>query len=223
MDLCVHTNQPNVYFDGGYVKLQYDSSVFGPNIVNSGNLDVSLCPEFQNGSYTIHAVYDTSTNNVKVLGGIAFVNTLQRVLLDTTPKPFLHLSFSVTLDSFPHKVVFLTHSTAGAPTYTHTANTSYMSYFNFNQIVHTPSDTLTIRGRNFGNAKGEVFFMAADDGGQSYLRGLDDQYHIAWTDTLIKVIVPSMVYKGYENESKNWSGAPVQGLSKSRRPTGTQR
>jgi len=124
----VHTNKPNVYFDGGYVKLQYDSSVFGTNIVTSGNLDVSLCTEFQNDSYTIHIVYDTSANIVKVLGGIAFVNTLQRVLLDTIPKPFLHFSFSVSLDSFPNKVVFNTYNTAGNPTYAQTANASYLSY-----------------------------------------------------------------------------------------------
>ena len=237
VDLQVHTNQPDVYFDGGYVKLQYDTSVFSPYIVANGNLDVSLCAEFQNGSYAIHNAYDTSANNVKVLAGLDFINSLQRVLLDTVPKPFLHLSFAVTLDTIPHKVVFKTLSTVGNPTYAQTANVYYMIYSDFSQIIHASSDTLTIpmnqvpviygldsqykiagvgdtltiRGKNFGNAKGEVFFKAADDGGLSYLRGLDDQYHISWTDTLIKVIVPALVYKGYENEAKKWSGGACSG------------
>ena len=47
MDIRIRTNQPNVYFDGGYVKLQYDTSVFSSYIAVNGNLDVSLCPEFQ--------------------------------------------------------------------------------------------------------------------------------------------------------------------------------
>lgn len=226
-----------MYFDGGYVKLQYDSSVFGTNIVTSGNLDVSLCTEFQNDSYTIHIVYDTSANIVKVLGGIAFVNTLQRVLLDTIPKPFLHFSFSVSLDSFPNKVVFNTYNTAGNPTYAQTANASYLSYYAFNQIVHIPSDTLiipglrnpiiigldnqnkiagvgdtlTILGKNFGSTRGEVFFREADKGGKRFMFGLDDCYHLLWSDTMIKVLVPSLVYKGYDNEDRIWTGGACSG------------
>ncbi|MDR2011356.1 MAG: T9SS type A sorting domain-containing protein [Bacteroidales bacterium] len=73
-------------------------------------------------------------------------------------------------------------------------------------------DTLVIRGYNFGNTKGILKFSTADDGGQTFLNALDDQYYIEWTDTVIKVIVPSLVYKGYEDDPyKKWSGGAGTG------------
>lgn len=84
------------------------------------------------------------------------------------------------------------------------------------------SDTLTIRGFHFGDPKGEFLFKAADNGGQSYLLGLDDQYHLFWSDTLIRVIVPSLVYKGYENniETNYCSGGAGTGYVKIQTSTG---
>ena len=41
--------------------------------------------------------------------------------------------------------------------------------------------------------------------------GLDDCYHLLWSDTLIKVLVPSLVYKGYENEDRVWTGGACSG------------
>lgn len=80
------------------------------------------------------------------------------------------------------------------------------------------SDTLTIQGYNLGNEHGSLHFTAADAGGlmanpsdPTFLKGLDDQYMLVWSDTLIKVIVPSVVYQGYEDDVPNYSGGAGTG------------
>lgn len=242
VDLCVHTNQNNVYFDGGHVRVVYDTLAFGINVANTGLFDVSFCPDFTNSSYCLYNVNNIHHNTLDILSGLNFEpDQLQRVLLDTLPKPFLHLSFVVNLDSVSHNIVFQNVAATGEPTYANSANAYFFDYDYFDHIFYLPSetvelpdnrtptilekditpkiagigDTLSIRGVNFGNTKGELFFKAADDGGQNYLRGLDDQYHLYWSDTLIQVIVPSMVYKGYENIiDNNWSDGAGTGYVK---------
>lgn len=231
--MCVHTNQSNVYFDGGHIRVQYDTSVFKPNIVNTGFFNASFGSDFQTDNYCFYGSNNISANTLDITAGITY-NTLQRVLLDTFPKPFLHLAFAVNPDSASHGVAFQTVTAPyGNPTYATSSNAQFNQYYDFDTIIHLPSniftfpnilnpiilemdsipkiagvgDTLTIRGFNFGDIKGDVFFKAADKGGQSYLLGLDDQYHLQWNDTLIKVIVPSLVYKGYENNT----GRPYSG------------
>jgi len=239
VDLCVHTNQNNVYFDGGHVRVVYDTLAFGINVANTGLFDVSFGPDFTNSSYCLYNVNNINHNTLDILSGLDFEpDQLQRVLLDTLPKPFLHLSFVVNLDSVSHNVVFQNVAATGEPTYANSANAYFFDYYYFDHIFylssetielpndHTPTilekdvtpkiagigDTLNIRGINFGDAKGEVFFKAADNGGQNYLRGLDDQYHLYWSDTLIQVLVPSLVYKGYESlVNHNWSGGAGSG------------
>jgi hypothetical protein len=88
-------------------------------------------------------------------------------------------------------------------------------------------DTLAIRGYHFGNVRGSVYFTAADRGGivpntmeTDFLKGLDIQYYGPWSDTLIKVIVPSRVYQGYANDIPNSSGGAGTGPVKIRTATG---
>ncbi len=68
-------------------------------------------------------------------------------------------------------------------------------------------DILTINGKNFGSQKGKVLFSSADKGGfkndgrVAYLHGLNDNYIISWSDTKIRVKVPSRVTEGYNGIS----------------------
>jgi len=239
VDVCVHTNQSNVYFDGGHIRVLYDTSVFKPNIANTGFFNATFGSDFQTDNYCFYGSYNFSANTLDITAGINYGYTLQRVLLDTVPKPFLHLAFAVNPDSISHGVAFQTLTAPyGNPTYATSSNAQFNQYHDFDTIIHLPSDiftfpnilnpiilemdstpkiagvgdTLTIRGLNFGDTKGDVFFKAADNGGQSYLLGLDDQYHLQWNDTLIKVIVPSLVYKGYDNNiGKPYSGGAGSG------------
>ena len=234
VDLCVHTNQNNVYFDGGRIGVVYDTAAFGASVENSELFDISFCPEFMDSCYRIYSLLNSTYNTLNITSGIIPIANMQRVLLDSVPKPYLHLSFAIKLDVVQHGVIFQTITNSNnMPTYAHAANAYFWDYYDFDHIFHLPSDTiivfdnntpvilemdntpkiagigdtLCIRGINFGNTKGEVFFKAADDGGQSYLPGLDDQYHLYWSDTLIQVIVPSLVYKGYDSITRYSGGA----------------
>ncbi|MDR2835899.1 MAG: hypothetical protein LBV69_06875, partial [Bacteroidales bacterium] len=74
-------------------------------------------------------------------------------------------------------------------------------------------DILTINGRGFGNTRGAVQFspvtkdsIVAD--GNTFLKGLDDQYYVSWTNEEIKIQVPSLVYDWYDlYESQPAKGA----------------
>lgn len=239
VDVQVHTNQSNVYFDGGHIRIKYDTSIFHPNIANSGFFSASFCSDFQSDSYYLYGSSNPTANTLDIMAGLDYVPVLQRVLLDTVPKPFLHLAFAVNLDSASHGVAFQTVTAPyGNPTYATSTNAQFDQYYDFDNIIHLPSDTfefhnnhiptilqmdsipkiagvgdtLIIRGLNFGDTIGKVLFKSADDGGQTYLLDLDNQYYLTWSDTLIKVIVPSIVYKGYEqNIGRPYSGGAGSG------------
>ena len=226
VDLCVHTNRTNVFFDGGSICVVYDTTAFGTEIANTESFDVSFCSEFISDSYWLISSTNVTPNTLSVFGAFMPVPNMQRVELDTNPKPFLHLSFVVDLDSAESEIYFQTVNTKDySLMYSDSATAPTDIHIYFDHIFHLSSDTirlpnnhtpvilskdsttkfagigdtLSIRGINFGETKGEVFFKAADDGGQNYLRGLDDQYHLYWSDTLIQVLVPSLVYKGYDS------------------------
>ncbi|MBR3572971.1 MAG: T9SS type A sorting domain-containing protein [Bacteroidales bacterium] len=239
MDVQVHTNQSNVYFDGGHIRIKYDTSIFHPNIANSGFFSASFCSDFQSDSYYLYGSSNPTANTLDIMAGLDYVPVLQRVLLDTVPKPFLHLAFAVNLDSASHGVAFQTVTAPyGNPTYATSTNAQFDQYYDFDNIIHLPSDTfkfhnnhmptilqmdsipkiagvgdtLIIRGLNFGDTIGKVLFKSADDGGQTHLLDLDDQYYLTWSNSLIKVIVPSIVYKGYEhNVGRPYSGGAGSG------------
>ena len=239
VDVQVHTNQSNVYFDGGHIRIKYDTSIFHPNIANSGFFSASFCSDFQSDSYYLYGSSNPTANTLDIMAGLDYVPVLQRVLLDTVPKPFLHLAFAVNLDSASHGVAFQTVTAPyGNPTYATSTNAQFDQYYDFDNIIHLPSDTfkfhnnhmptilqmdsipkiagvgdtLIIRGLNFGDTIGKVLFKSADDGGQTHLLDLDDQYYLTWSNSLIKVIVPSIVYKGYEhNVGRPYSGGAGSG------------
>ena len=105
---------------------------------------------------------------------------------------------------------------------------AYNSLKNYDQVIFTPTalpaitnlsptsivagtdQTLTITGTNFGTQRGTVCFKGADDGGANYLKGLDEQYYVTpndWSNTQIKVKVPSYVSKTFQNDTTKMGGA----------------
>ncbi|MDR2836798.1 MAG: T9SS type A sorting domain-containing protein, partial [Bacteroidales bacterium] len=63
-------------------------------------------------------------------------------------------------------------------------------------------DILTITGNNFGTQRGRVLFSPVNSdtlvaNGLTFLENLDEQYYVSWSNTEIKVIVPSCVIDGY--------------------------
>jgi hypothetical protein len=72
-----------------------------------------------------------------------------------------------------------------------------ISDFSPDSITAGTGEILTIRGQNFGAARGtgQVEFPNANDGGSSYISPLDSDY-ILWRDDMIQVKVPSLASSG---------------------------
>ena len=71
-------------------------------------------------------------------------------------------------------------------------------------------EVITITGTNFGINKGKVFYTNADDGGNSFIKDLDQSsYIVSWTNTEIKVKVPSFQYDPVANETRGAGSGPI--------------
>ena len=68
-------------------------------------------------------------------------------------------------------------------------------------------DTLEIKGRNFGTTGGYVAFKDANRGEHRYTFGLESQYRLTWTDTLIRVLIPSYIGAGYVGSDPGCAGS----------------
>ncbi|HPX75786.1 MAG TPA: T9SS type A sorting domain-containing protein [Bacteroidales bacterium] len=87
-------------------------------------------------------------------------------------------------------------------------------------------DILTINGNNFGNQPGKVLFSSADKGGfvsdtVAYLKGLNNCYIDFWSDTAIRVIVPSLVKDGYNDITPPFQDGAGSGKIKIKTASGT--
>jgi hypothetical protein len=225
-DLMASSDNSNIYFDGATARIEYDTTIFGSFVRNKWKASVWFGEQFNNNlDYLLHQFIDLSANSISVAAypNIAHPN---RVKLNNTPIPFLHFQIEVFPDliSKQSQLNFIeTIYCASMCFYTQTSNAPMFQRYPYDEVffMNPPSTTLstpatpvitnfnpafniagvgeilTINGIRFGAYRGEVLFKVADDGGQSYLNGLDEQYVNSWSDTLIKVRVPSLVYKGY--------------------------
>ncbi|OUJ71653.1 hypothetical protein BXP70_21480 [Hymenobacter crusticola] len=79
-----------------------------------------------------------------------------------------------------------------APPVAHRGTTALISSLSPTSLSAGTGAVLTITGSGFGAARGTGFveFRNADDGGRTYIKPLDADY-VSWTDTQIRVRVPS--------------------------------
>jgi hypothetical protein len=147
--------------------------------------------------------------------------TWNRYLVTSTPVQLLHISFQIvncggTVDfqffntsftgSFFTDYVANANddpSTAPAINYTNVnyptsaLNTNIpacMQITDFNSpVIAGVGNTLTIVGNGFGTTRGngQVKFTNADDGGTTHLHGINANDYISWSDTQIKINLPS--------------------------------
>lgn len=202
-----------------------------------GKLSVTIDNAFSN--YILYRCADMNgvQNAIQITFGVKIDNPV-RLPLSSVPKRLLHFRIELLPDpvkstASPNILFKDTHTTCYGSTYTLTANASFSDCDNYSMTyyVNPPAYTefpiitslshatinagdqkkLTIWGLNFGKDKGKVQFRSADDGGQTFLKDLDDQYYVSWSATKIEVIVPSIVYKGYQADPKRYRGGAGTG------------
>ena len=235
-DILASTNNPELYFDGTQMRIGYDTMLFGANVIGNEKLTVSFGESFNHPEgYVLYNFSDQYSNGIRVTFGVNIMSP-HRTPLDSLPIPLLHFKMEFLPNLVPTSSYFFfldTTYTTHLSTYALSSNANFLNYYeydhtfyinsiistgnspvittNFNTIskVAGTGEILTIQGANFGNTQGTgtVYFKVADNGGQTFLKGLDNQYIESWTNTQIDVIVPSYIYKGRNNEMIKSGGA----------------
>ena len=212
------TNNPNIYLAETYMSITYNQTIFGTLSLNKitvtkgshfnvAGSDYSVYLMMSNGSFSINFI--TNPNNP----------TATKVKLSATPVILLNFKIeTLSSGTVNNCVSFSVSQSDNASKYTLTSNASSSSsiyygktyYINHPYITNiTPisrvagvDDIVTITGNNFGNTRGTALFTAANRGGlvnnqPDFLLRLDQQYYTSWSNTQIRVKVPSMVKNGY--------------------------
>jgi len=222
-DILASSNNPNVYLSAVVMYVCYESSVFGTNLKANKKITINKGAHF-NKDDTYHIMYDDHDPTVFLVNLCSCI-AKNKVKLSSTPTVMLQFRIELLGANFSNTDIYFFDPYIGNfATYTLTGNDPYAANYHYDKIffygatpvistpLHTISkiagigDVLTIAGYNFGNSQGKVLFSDADNGGIFFLKGLDEQYYPdnGWNDTQIKVIVPSIVYKGYENDPLNY-------------------
>jgi len=225
-DVMVSSNNSNIYFTQTTLFLRYNALVCGNGAVENGKVTFTLGEDFTNSNcyHKYHNGYDNLMWLIVCLKDPPVV--LNRVKLSSVPKKL----GNVKIELLPHlnsgfSYFFFYDSNNSA--YALTSNAPHSSIYFFDEVFLINSDTipvstvpkitnlsptsriagvgdiLTIDGSSFGSQRGTIYFKAADDGGQTYLKGLDNQYIDSWSNTQIRVKVPSLVYQGYSGGSSS--------------------
>jgi len=240
-DILVSSNNPNIYFSQTALGLQYNIPICGTNIVQNEKVSYAMGEYFSNNYHVINFM---DFNNTILLETFVKVPNPIRLTLSNVPTVFISVQIELlpNLNSGQSHIAFAwTNATTFATNYALSSDADIYDYYRYDNIflinsntisiatdnkpfitthlntlskIAGISDTLTIRGYHFGNTTGSVYFKAADEGGKRFIKGLEQSYYIDWSDSLIKVKVPSMVYKGYENDTIIFSSGAGSGSIK---------
>ncbi|MGQ0829201.1 MAG: T9SS type A sorting domain-containing protein [Bacteroidota bacterium] len=220
-DIMASANSNATYFDGALFRISYNTSAFGSSVVFNNKVRITRGATFNNITYTSPNA-DKIDQNPSTIGVPINTNFNQtswnRTLITTSPVQLLHFKIqiqncgqNVNIDfadqsftpMFSYYTTTATASITGGVPYD---NTSYQNPLNtilcqllinnFNSPVNAgTSDILTIDGSGFGATRktGQVKFKNADNGGGTYIQKLNTIDYISWSNTQIKIKVPSVI------------------------------
>ena len=213
-DVMVKSNAPETFLAETAFSIKYNTSIFGSLPLNKINYTFGELFTIEGNNYV--AILFEGTDNLSFNFFSSKPNAI-KAQTHSAPVPLLHIKIellgNVTIPADP--VFFSVSELSNVSKYTDSKDASTSQYYfktyyktNNPPVITSFSPTsrvagvgeiLTINGSNFGTTPGKVYFRAADNGGSTYLEGLDNQYLNSsnWSNTQIKVIVPSYVLDGY--------------------------
>ena len=220
-DVFVWSTQPK-YLNDLLVRYNYDKYVFGNSVASAGNATATLGTTYNSINYKIYGGAVDANDSVIALSFGANDSLVRpnRIALSSSPTQLMHLKLKInncvatTKMAFDYKFVMALETdyvlNANDSVYAHKYFFDTVYYNDYSPIPLCPmpkitgfspsviragtNEVLTITGTNFGNTrgKGQVLFPDADSIGR-YMQGCDTLDYVSWTNTEIKVKVPSLV------------------------------
>ena len=209
LDIMVRTNKEDLQLGDSEVFFDYTPKAFGSNVISSGKTQVTAGKLLSDASIT-PTVVDEDENTIKI--------SIPSDCFKSAPSSFMSLtqSFeqllqfeigikditaisSLELDAFsmegnvnyfdPELGYCVLVDTLIVPTPVNVLSSAKVISFYPNPITAGTGDTLFIVGDSLGTIKGTVRFPSADSGGSQMMTANSED--VVWSDTLIKVRMPS--------------------------------
>lgn len=190
-DVLVSSNT-NTYFDNCLMRIQYNSTAFGFNVVANSNIQINRDPAFNSSTYTTPQtdVIDQTSNTIGIPFGTNFsASSWSRTQINTTPKILMSVRFKIQSCTQFANINFTDVSfTPMFSYYAGNANDNIVNGVNFDNTMYSgtvadktcepiissftnnvpagANKILTVTGKYFGGSKGSgtVIFMNADLG-----------------------------------------------------------
>lgn len=220
-DVLASANTNTTYFDNCLIRVQYSANAFGSSIVANNKVIITKGSAFNSTTYidpNANAI-DQTPNTIGIAFGTDFkLSSWNRTLLTTSNQQLLHIKIEIQncentgIDfvdqTFTPNFSFYTN-TANAPQPLETIsyeNTYYKNPLNImlcevkitdftSPINGGIGEILEIKGSNFGSVRGngQVKFRNADVAGFPYIQKINSSDSVLWSDTLIKIKMPSRI------------------------------
>ncbi|MEO9965025.1 MAG: T9SS type A sorting domain-containing protein [Reichenbachiella sp.] len=225
-DVFAKANHNNTYYSNAIARIDFNTKIFGNNLEANGKITLTRGSSFSGGTYETH-VYDVSGSRVNIsLNEKYDFSAWNRTQLTTTRVKLYHVKIEIksTASDGYANVHFEEHTfTESLSLYTPTVDGDYLTTdfydkttyvnptsfkisidpvinnFTPTQVIAGVGQVLTINGKNFGATTGQVNFQNADAKSNTFINGIDG-YIQSWSDTQIKVKVPSYVYDNLSME-----------------------
>ena len=214
-DITAKASEEGTMFSFAEIFINFNTSTFGSNVTDNGNLLVIKNASFLNSSYS--ALFLDESGGTAFGIDIVSVGTDNLVELPNEETELVHIKLTIQDCNTPANINFdeiamLTGSTHfvgdGMPIPHETyfpvnaedeinsalcpANTPVILNFYPKVITAGTKSVLTIEGNNFGSIEGLVMFQNADDGGMSMMKALSPDFLTGgWSNSKIQLYVPS--------------------------------
>lgn len=213
-DVNVRDNLGTKYLDQSAIRLEYDASAFGTNIVANGNIVVTRGSlNADTNCYSSPIPSDANPNTILIPALETVFSQCKAPILQTN-QSIMHIKMKIQTCNLPNVVALIDTATFFGPSliinycaYADFPADTFQTYYQqleHSQIDSVPNcikfwpkslsggtnDTLTVVGNSFGSNKGHALFPDADNGGISKVL-IENNDILYWSDSLIKFIIPS--------------------------------
>jgi hypothetical protein len=134
------------YFDNCLVWLKYDTTVFGSNVAQNGNVTITKGTNFNSSTYRIYTPADLLPNRVAIPFGTDYIiSPLSRTLLGTAPQILYHVKLKVKNCAATASVQFdSTVQTSVWSSYAQTANASVVDVKFYTKTNYTDASPYSL-------------------------------------------------------------------------------